>query len=110
MRWKMKPGYGKHYYIDPKTGEKSIIRPGGMVTCSKEYLGGAIDKFDALDPPEPPPQPTTGLRLKERGGGWWDVVNPANGKTINDEALRFPEASALAGRQVEEPEPEADGA
>jgi hypothetical protein len=42
---------------------------------------------------ESPPQ--IGLDLRDRGGGWFDVVNLATGKAINDKSLRRADAEML---------------
>jgi hypothetical protein len=36
-----------------------------------------------------------GLVLQHRGGGWYDVVNPATGEMINDKALNKADAQLL---------------
>jgi hypothetical protein len=44
-----------------------------------------------------------GLFMRERGGGWWDVVNPTTGNPINSAALRFDEAAAMVDAPPPEP-------
>lgn len=37
-------------------------------------------------------------RVESRGGGWYDVMDE-QGNRLNDEALRYPDARALAGEE-----------
>lgn len=39
----------------------------------------------------------TGLRIVKRSPGWYDVLD-ASGTALNDRAIRYPEAEALAQR------------
>ena len=103
------PNTGLHRMTDPRTGDVVTLKPGDIIECEPEQLGCGRDKFEALDPeppPTPPPFPKTGLRVVSRGAGWFDVINPTTGMPINDHALRFEDASALAQRAPMDQPPE----
>jgi hypothetical protein len=96
---------GKRYLVEP---EQTIELP-----HSRE-LGAGAYKYDALDPDPPdvvwsPVVPS--LIVRPRGqGGWYDVVNPATGKPINDRALRYSDALELAGSDPDGAQPETEPA
>jgi len=87
----MKEGMGRHRL---RSGETVI--PGQIVKCEKKELGGAIDKFEQLDPDPPPPQPRVGLIARPAKYGRWDVINPEGGR-VNDVPLTKEEAEAIVG-------------
>ena len=93
MLFKMKLRMGKHYIR--RSGRKVVLRPGDQIDCEKHELGGAIHKFEQMEPDPPPSQPKVGLKLVARGGNWFDVVNEVTGKAINDRGLRRQEAEEL---------------
>ncbi len=97
-KYKLKDGVGTHYMR--RSGLLVKVKQGEVVACTQQELGGAKDKFERIGPePESPPlpKPITGLRLVERAGGWFDVINEATGEKINDTAVREDAAYALAG-------------
>ena len=104
----MKKGRGRHNLL--VDGQVTIVTSGDTIECDEWQLGAGKDKFDCLDPPEPEPEPTVGLKAKHKGGGRWIVVNEASGKEINDGYLTKEEAIEMAASpgpltEDEEPEP-----
>ena len=94
MLFKLKTDMGKHYIR--RDGRMVMLKPGDKIDCEKYELGGAIKKFEQLEPDPPPPEPKLGLRAVHRGAGKWDVVNEATGVKINNELLTKEEARELA--------------
>lgn len=92
--FEMKPGHGKHDFRH-RDGHRELLVAGGRVECDPEELGGALNKFVRLDPELPRELPKEGLKIIHRGGGWFDVINSATGKRLNDEALRKGDAYGL---------------
>jgi len=101
--FRLKPGRGSHTM---NVGGKMVRLKGGEeIRCEKFVLGGALDKFEQLEPDPPEPEPTIGLRAVHRGHGRWDVVNQKTGKAINDKALKRDAAFELASKGLEEAAP-----
>jgi len=94
MLFKLKAGMGKHHIR--RTGRMVVLKPGDKIDCEKYELGGAIFKFEQLEPDPPPPEPKLGLKAVHRGAGKWDVLNEATGVKINDGLLTKEEAQELA--------------
>lgn len=94
MLFKLKAGMGKHRIR--RDGRMVVLKPGDEIDCERDELGGAIDKFEQLEPDPPPPEPKLGLKAVHRGAGKWDVVNEATGVKINDKLLTKEEAQELA--------------
>lgn len=94
-RFRHREGFGKHRFVDG-----TISRP-GFVTDDLPKSPCA-DKFEQLDPNPPAPQPSVGLRVHPRGGGWFDVINDTTGDAVNDRPMRFDAASELASAGLEE--------
>ena len=89
-RWRKKGG-GTHRMAD---GRK--LRAGDIVRCTREELGGVIDLFDCLDvEPLREEAPQIKMFIQSRGSGWYDVVNPATSKAINDKPMRKKDALVL---------------
>ncbi len=87
MRFRLKKGYGTH-----KTRDGKKITAGEIIRLSSKYeLGGALDKFDQLDPDPPPPPPRVGLIAQPGKYGRWNVFNP-DGVKVNDVPLLKREA------------------
>lgn len=94
MLFKLKIGMGKHRIR--RDGRMVVLKPGDEIDCQKHELGGAIRKFEQMEPDPPPPKPTTGLKAVHRAFGKWDVINEATGVKINDNPLSKGEAQAMA--------------
>lgn len=100
--FRMLPDRGTH--IHGVGREKVELHPGDEITCERWELKGAMDKFKCVQPATqvpPQAQPTVGLKLVHRGGQWYDVINEATGKPINDKALRKEDAEQLVADQAE---------
>ena len=93
-RYRMKEGCGRHYLR--KDGQETIVEPGDVVECDEWQLGGGKRKFELVGPPDPPPVPTVGLKVKHKGGGRWVVLNEVSGAQINDGYLTKREAVEMA--------------
>ena len=93
----MKHGYGTHHLL--VDGTTIAVVPGQEIECDEWKIRGALDKFDCLDPPAEPPQPTAGLIAKHKGGGRWVVLNETSGAQINDGYLTKEEAITIAKGQ-----------
>ena len=94
-KFRMKNGVGTHLMSNGRN-----IISGDIVECAAADLGGAIDKFDILEPdPAPDARPKVALeiRLRPNSTSWYDVVNPTTGKALNTKALKKAEAELLAG-------------
>lgn len=105
MRFRMKPGMGKH--ITRQNGKTVTIMPGDIVEYNiPEELGAALFKFEALDP-EPAEEPAKEqLFVQPMGDGTFDVVNPGSGTKVNDQPLAAEQAADLANVPVDSiPEP-----
>jgi len=102
IRFKIKAGVGAHYQ-NTDAGRVLIKRGTKNEIVTVEFpseLGGAIDKFDQLDP-TPPPRPLGGdFTLKPRGGGWHDVIGP-DGTAVNSKGLREEDALLLVNQMIE---------
>ena len=95
------------------------IKPGDLVECKEEELGGAIDKFEVVEPdPEKTPIPKAGLQVVAReDGAGYDVINEITGQPINSVGLDLEEAYKLADQPVpkgehansEKPKPPTEG-
>jgi len=88
MKYRLKKGYGSHF-----VGRKRYVA-GDIIDTTRDELRGAIDKFEALEPDPPPPEPITGLTMVKVDGGF-DVVNDVSGKVLNDKPLHQHEAEAM---------------
>lgn len=80
MKFKLKKGYGSH-----RAGGVTY-RSGDIIDTTRDALGGAIDKFEAMEADSPPEQPTVGLHIVKVVGGF-NVVNGVSGKALNDKPL-----------------------
>lgn len=87
------------------------VRPGETIEAEEYELGGAISTYECLNPPPKPPEPepTRALFAEHRGGGRWNVINRATGKSINDELLSKEEAESLVDKGLEEEDASRDG-
>jgi len=105
-RFLHKEGFGVHSH---KMADGTVVRTkaGDRIEFkSVKDLHGAKDKFRALEGPEvsSPNDYGTGLELRTRGKGWYDVVNLETGLAINDKPLRQADAVELAsGEDVTRP-------
>lgn len=88
MKFKLKQGYGSH-----RAGGVTY-RSGDIIDTTREELGGAIDKFEAMETDPPPPEPTAVLYMVEGKEGY-DVVNSTSGIKLNDVPLTLAEAEAM---------------
>lgn len=89
--FRLKPGRGKHTY---RTAEGRVVLKGGdTITCEPEELGGAIDKFDAID--QPIEIPTAELIVAQTEDGYF--VATAEGKAIHQGPVSREDAVKLAG-------------
>lgn len=95
IRLRMKKHVGPHTMR--LNGEIRTITPGMTITCEKELLANAIDKFDQLDPDPPLPQPTMGLTVEAGKVSGYNVISGATKKPINTTPLTREEAYATAG-------------
>ena len=105
MRFQLRKGYGTHRRRLPN-GKMELTKEGGIIEITKEELGAAIDKFVQLDP-DPVvkgEQPKRGLRIKDRSGGGFDVVNEQTGRNLNDGPLTAEEAENLSNSIFEDDE------
>jgi hypothetical protein len=97
VRFRLKPRAGVHRFGN-RNGLPELVRPGEIVNCSREDLGGAADKFDQLDP-DPPvaaqPAPSNGLALIEREDGLYDILNQTNGRALNSRPMEKESARKL---------------
>jgi len=85
--------FGRHRAIIG--GKRILVNPGDTVHCYTWELGpNWAESYDALDPEVIVP-PNTYLRMKPKGGGWYDVVNTETGRAINTRSLRHAEAVEL---------------
>lgn len=94
-RFKLLPNRGSYW----DHGRR--VEAGGIVIRDRrEDLGANASKFEQMDPdlPDPldaklaaAPRPL----LRARGGGWFDVLHPTTGATINKAALREDEANRI---------------
>jgi hypothetical protein len=96
----MKDGCGKHH-MKSKDGQAVIVRPGDVIDCERQDLGGAIDKFLQLDDDPPVVPSKDGLTIVPIGDGTFNVVNPGSGNPINDAPLAANEAADLAGVSID---------
>ena len=94
MRFKYKNNVGNHYYNRRK------LKPGDIIDT--DSIGGAIDKFEQLDPEPIHEEPKAGLKAVSLGGGKYDVFNDTTGKKINDEPLGKNGAELLTGKVIDE--------
>lgn len=92
MRFKYKNNVGNHYYNRRK------LKPGDIIDT--DSVGGAIDKFEQLDPDPEPVLPNVGLHAKETEDGRFDVVNETTGEPINDAPLNKNEVDQLVDKDV----------
>jgi len=115
--WKRKERTGLHRVYVPGTGWISVkpgqplLDPhtGELVDCDADVFGTQVDNYEMIGG-EPGPEVTeSGLPsqaeyvLKHRGGGYYDVVNPANpDKPINAKTLRKEEAEGLLQMLLDE--------
>lgn len=78
------------------------ISPGDIIECKAEDIGGAIDKFEVVEPDaEKTPIPKAELRVVAReDGAGYDVLNEITGQSINSVGLDLEEAYKLAGQAV----------
>lgn len=100
MLFKLKTGMGKHRIR--RNGRMIVLKPGDEIDCNRHELGGAIDKFEQMEPDPPPPKPRAGLKMKPRGSGWYDVFNEKTGKKINDKPIKKQDAIKLVGESAEQ--------
>ena len=104
--YRLKVGVGKHYVL----GRGLPLLPGEEITCDEGDIAAFMDKFEVVTAQDHP-EPTEGLRIEHRGGGWFDVVNSATGRAINSAPMRRDDADSLAYTTVygveAEPEQEA---
>lgn len=107
MKFRLKQGYGSH-----TVGRKRYVA-GDIIDTTRDELRGAIDKFEALEPDPPQPEPKAGLTMVKVDGGF-DVVNDVSGKVLNDKPLHQHEAEAMGavveGNDVDPDEEEARAA
>lgn len=96
MRFQLRPGKGKHHMRD-HTGAMVVLRPGDIIDCHALDLGGAIGKFEQLEPDPPPVTVSSTLTVVPAGDGTFNVVNPGSGLPLNDLPLSAQDASDLAG-------------
>jgi hypothetical protein len=96
--YRLKVGKGKHYVI----GRGAPLLPGDEITCDPDDIEAFKDKFEVVVDPGPKPQPTEGLRVEHRGGGWFDVVNSLTGKTINSAPMRKVDAEQVVNASADD--------
>jgi len=99
IRFRMKEGVGRHSMI--LDGAPITVAPGEIVSCDKEDLGSALDKFDQLDPdaPEAAPNHAALITVPSRDiHGMFDVISAVTKAKINDRPLSFDEAASIADR------------
>ena len=92
----MKPGMGKHYH--KVAGVVTVVIPGHIITCDLWQLGGAADKFEALDPdvpePEPKPRPISGNDILHGTTG-----RPINDVPLDDDVIKYTVGPSRAGKE-----------
>jgi hypothetical protein len=88
--YRLKLGAGKHYIL----GRSLPLLPGEEITCDEGDIEAFMDKFEVVVAQEHT-EPTEGLRIEHRGGGWFDVVNSSTSKPINAKPMRHDDALAL---------------
>lgn len=112
LRFRMKRGVGSHYY----KGKKYVA--GEEIRLPEHVAQRIKDKLIRIDPAPDEPEPEFGFVIVHLGDDTYDVVNDADGKSINDEPMTLKEARALAGdkapvqgrEQEQEQEQEGDDA
>lgn len=93
----------------------NVYRVGDVVEIDHYVIRHFRDQFEPLKPEdaEPPePEPEVRLHPVHVMAGWYDVINEATGRKINDKRLRKEDAYALAGidDEADEAERPLDGA
>lgn len=106
--WRKKPGTGSHTFW--QNGQKMRTLPGNQVEATPEELGSFSEEYECLgkvtdnglDKDAKPPTEdelmeaednASSLVLVERGGGYYDVVNPDNlDKPVNSKGMRLLDA------------------
>ena len=91
IKYRLKSGYGSH------TVAGVVYVSGSIIEATVDELGGALDKFEPMEPIPDPPQPNAGLKVVSTGDDKYDVVNEASGDALNDESLSLQEATSIAG-------------
>lgn len=96
MRFKLKEACGKHRMPGPE-GNLLILLPGSIVDCDAADLGGAISKFEQIDPDPEPGTVRSEWRVEAIGDGGYNVISVASGLPLNDAPLTAQEAADIAG-------------
>lgn len=92
---------GKHYLM--RRGKLRRYVAGDIIEAEEWEVNGFTDsetRFVPLDPPEPVIVADS-MRIKHKGAGWYDVINPATGEKLNDAGLRKEDAEAMVGQKEE---------
>ncbi len=102
--WEIKPFANVFELVSDSAGRVAMRKRG----LDPDEVEGRIstpllppEKEEEAPPPSLPPPPEVGLMLHARGGGWYDVINVATDKPINDKPMRKDKAEALVGSIVE---------
>lgn len=95
IRWR-KTGSGSFRMANGR-----IIKPGQVFVASLREIPKAfrdtIVNMDELPPEKPIEHAESKYEARHMGSGWWNVYD-AQGKKVNEKALRMPEARALVER------------
>lgn len=103
-RFRRKRNVGHHSAIID--GIRRDVKPGEVVVCKPEELGGFISDYEALDPPAPEAEPKVKLIPVHVSKGRWNVLHGATGEPVNADWLNAEEAEAMAKRPIAEVEAE----
>lgn len=111
--WRRKPdAVGKLRLFTKGMDPRRAIKPGQRIYATLEQLGTAVNQFDLLegevDPKEMAAlgadrsvaQAKEKYEVVSKGGGWFNVINAATGKVMNESGMRQ-EAAADLVEQLE---------
>lgn len=97
---KIKPGW----FWPRKPGLPQRIDKGDIIECDAKLLGSHIVEFELVkdgeeeEGKEETELPPSKLRVIARGGGYYNVVDPGTGETVNETPLKKEEAEQLASQ------------
>jgi len=89
---------GVHYHRPANGGPIVRYDPGDVITVDSEIeLGGSLDTWDRISPPDPEPQPAYPLEIVHIGRGRYNVCRFGTDDPINDAPLSLEDARAVLG-------------
>lgn len=108
IRCKLKAKVGFHIREEKDKGKVKYLPGDVMEVKNIKELGGAVDKFEILDPVSEEnitklDTPVSVLKMVHRGGGRYNVINVETDESINEEYLTKQEAEEMVTSVPEEP-------